>query len=119
VEGRVTFDRKLAEGGGRVFVTPYASAADFPALRRSKGMLTVFGGPSTALLAEAALVAALDLPQADLSRAGLLLFEPVLGPPRSVAGVEVRAASGRRVVSLREGGRVRLDAGAGSLEILR
>ncbi|MEQ1918705.1 MAG: PEP-utilizing enzyme, partial [Elusimicrobiota bacterium] len=44
---RITFDRKVAEAGGRVFVLDAASAGDEPAIRMAEAVVTRRGGLSS------------------------------------------------------------------------
>ena len=117
VSAPLTYSRAQAILGGRIYATPYAAGADEDALRRVKGLLSTQGAPQSALLAAAANVPALELSRAEWSEsAGLRVEEPIFGPPRKAAGVEVRDPAGVRRYSIREGDAARLDAQEGLVE---
>ncbi|MBI5242148.1 MAG: hypothetical protein HY922_00525 [Elusimicrobia bacterium] len=117
VSGRVTYGRAQAMLGDRIYATPYAAGADEKALRRAKALLVTQGGPQSAMLAAAAGVPALELPQAEWTEsAGLRLEEPLFAAPRKAAGADVRDLAGARRIALREGEFVKLDAEGGFVE---
>jgi len=114
VSARLSYSRAQVMLGGRIYSTPYAAGADENALRRAKGLLTTQGGPQSAMLAAAAGVPAVELPQAEWTEsAGLRVEEPVFGAPRKVSGAQVRDLVGVRRILIREGDAVRLEADEG------
>ncbi|MFH2204115.1 MAG: hypothetical protein ABIJ96_13430 [Elusimicrobiota bacterium] len=116
---RITYDRKEALAGGKVFVTPFLTAADAGLLAKSAAVVTTGGGAQTELMARSAGITALNLPQAEWSpSSGLALELPVYGGDRWVAGKKVRPVVRYDRLILQEGDQVRLDAQAGLLVVL-
>lgn len=119
---RVTFDRRVAREGGRIFVLDAARPGDEEAIRLSQGVL-VRRGSLTSRAGETARrhgVAAVSLGQGrmDASGAALYLNEPTYGPPAKASGFAYRPVEGFSERVIKEGDAISLDAMIGGVTLI-
>ena len=119
---KVTFDRKIAEGGGRVLVLDSASAADEPAIRMSEAVVVRRAGLSSRAGAAARRhgVAAVALGQGrwDGRVPALYIDEPSYGNPRVAEGYTYSPVIGSEERALREGDAVIVDPASGRVTLV-
>lgn len=117
VTAKLTFERREAAAGGRIFATQRPIPADDEAIRLSEGVLTAAGGGSAraALVARRHGAALLALPGARWLEKGLALELPMLGAAETVGGVRLRLIERVHERRLAEGEVVTLDAERGLL----
>jgi len=119
---RATFDRKLAEAGGRVFVLDAAAPADEPAIRMAEAVVVRRAGLSSRAGAAARRhgVPAVALGQGRWDGRGpaLYLDEPSFGGPRTVEGYTYSPVTGSEERALREGDAVIVDAASGRVTLV-
>jgi len=116
---KITFDRKVAEAGGRVLVLDAANAGDELAIRMAEAVVTRRGGLSSRAGATARRhgVAAVALGQGRWDGRGPVLYldEPSYGNPQTASGIEYRSVIGSEERALREGDAVIVDAATGRM----
>ncbi|MBI4061749.1 MAG: hypothetical protein HY403_09990, partial [Elusimicrobia bacterium] len=114
---RVTFDRRVAEAGGRVFILDAASAGDEPAIRMSEAVIARRGGLASRAGATARRhgvpAVALGRGRWDGGGPALYLDEPAYGKPLAASGFTYRPVTGFEERVLREGDAVVVDAASG------
>ncbi len=114
---KVTFERKVAEAGGRVLVLDAAGAGDEPAIRMAEAVIARRGGLSSraAAFARRHGVAAVSLGSGRWDDRGpaLYLDEPSYGNPLPASGYSYRPVIGSQERALREGDAVIVDAASG------
>lgn len=119
---KVTFDRKIAESGGHVFVIDLALEGDEPAIRMSEAVIARRAGLSSRAAAAARRhgVAAVSLGQGRWDGRGpaLYLDEPSYGNPLTASGYSYRPVIGYSQRALREGDAVIVDAARGRVTLV-
>lgn len=119
---KVTFDRKIAEAGGRVLILDAANAGDEQAIRMSEAVITRRGGLSSRAGAAARRhgVPAVAIGQGRWDGRGptLYLDEPTYGSPQTTAGYSYRLVVGEEERALREGDAVIVDAASGRVTLV-
>ncbi len=119
---RVTFDRRVAEAGGRVFVLDTASAGDEQAIRLSEAVIARRGGLSSraGTTARRHGVPAVALVRGRWDERGPALFldEPSYGAAQTASGFSYRSVTGFKERALREGDAVIVDAAKGRVVLV-
>ncbi len=116
---KVTFDRRVAENGGRILVLDTASVDDEMAIRMSEAVIARRGGLSSraGVAARRHGVSAVALGQGRWEERGpaLYLDELIYGAPLNSSGIAYRPVTGTEERSLREGDAVIVDAANGRI----
>jgi hypothetical protein len=119
---RATFDRKIAESGGRVFVLDAALEGDAQAIRMAEAVIVRRAGLSSRAGASARRhgVPAVALGQGRWDGRGPVLYldEPSYGNPQTASGYSYRPVIGSEERSLREGDAVIVDAASGRVTLV-
>jgi hypothetical protein len=119
---KITFDRRVAEAGGRILVLDAARAGDEQAVRLSEAVIVRRGGLSsragTAARRHGVAAVALGQGRWDGAAPALYLDEPSYGNPRTTAGFSYRPVIGSQERALREGDAVIVDAAAGRVSLV-
>jgi hypothetical protein len=119
---KVTFDRRVAEAGGRILVLDAAQEGDEQAIRLVEAVIVRRGGLSsrvgTAARRHGVSAVALGQGRWDGAAPALYLDEPSYGNPRTTAGFAYRPVIGSEERVLREGDAVIIDAAAGRVTLV-
>ncbi len=119
---KVTFDRKLAESGGRILVLDSALEGDEQAIRMSEAVIVRRGGLTSRAGAAARRhgVPAVSLGQGRWDGRGpaLYLDEPSYGSPQTASGYSYRPVIGESERALREGDAVIVDAASARVTLV-